>query len=80
MLTGLRRATGIARKGVLSRRVSKAVEFLSDSKGGEYEAIKRLTKDRGSKVIRVNSRQGLGQEKAAIWVKSSSGIVKGSIF
>lgn len=63
MLTGLRRAVGTTKKAVLSRRVSKAVEYLSDSKGGEYEAIKRLTKDRGSRVNRVNRGKSLVKKK-----------------
>ena len=55
MLTGLRRAVGNARKTLIKRQVSKAVEYLSDTKGGEYEAIKRLTQDRGSRVDKNKS-------------------------
>lgn len=50
MLTGLKRAVGTTKRLALTRNVSKAVEYLSDTKGGEYEALKRIAKDRGSRV------------------------------
>lgn len=50
MLTGVRRSLTQTAKAQLRRPVSKAMEILKVEKGDEYLALKRLAKDRGSRV------------------------------